>query len=301
MARYRRGMAHTHDGIDWAERIEAMRRADEVDAVAHRLVAERVAGLLAAGATLVDVGPGTGGMSAALAQAMLARGGGRLVLVDAVPELLAAAAARVEQVCAAAQGLIKVDTLRIDMATGGLDALGSEVDLVWASRVVHHLPDQRKGIDVLVRALRPGGWLVLVEGGLSARCLPWDVGVGEPGLGDRIAAAHETWFARMRATMPGVVRLPVGWNLALADAGLVDVSSFSHLVDLPAPVPEHVRQSVADWLTWVSAGAGEFLSEPDAHAVRRLIDQADPAYVGARDDVFVLRASTIHLGRKITE
>jgi SAM-dependent methyltransferase len=164
--------------------------------------------------------------------------------------------------------------------------------------VVHHLPDQRKGVDGLVRALRPGGWLVLAEGGLPTRCLPWDVGVGEAGLADRLAAVGDRWFAQMRATMPGAVRLPVGWNRVLVDAGLVEVSSFSYLVDLPAPAPEQVRQSVVDWLSWVSDIAEDHLSASDWQAVRQLLDPADPAFAGTRDDVFILRASTVYSGRK---
>jgi SAM-dependent methyltransferase len=291
-------MTHTHDGIDWATRLAAMRRADEVDAAANRSVAARVVGLVGQGATVVDIGPGAGGMSAALAEAILARGGGRMVLVDAVPELLSAAASRVRQALAAANGRVEIDTLKVDAASGELAGLLPSVDLIWASRVVHHLPDQRKGIDGLVRALRPGGWLVLAEGGLPMRCLPWDVGVGEPGLADRLTAAGDRWFAQMRGTMPGAVRLPVGWNRVLADAGLVEVSSFSYLVDLPAPAPEHVRQSVVDWLTWVGGIAEDHLSASDWQAVRQLLDPADPAYAGARDDVFILRASTVYSGRK---
>jgi hypothetical protein len=102
----------------------------------------------------------------------------------------------------------------------------------------------------------------------------------------------------MRAEMTGAVRLPVGWTRALADAGLVDVSSFSYLTDRPAPADDLVRQSVVDWLSWCSGVAAERLSGDDQDALVRLLDPDDPAYVGARDDVFVLSASTVHLGRK---
>jgi hypothetical protein len=124
--------------------------------------------------------------------------------------------------------------------------------------------------------------------------------LGEPGLADRLAAGHRAWFADMRAAMPGVTRLPVGWTRALADAGLVDVSSFSYLVDHPAPASELVRQSVVDWLAWTAGVAAERLDESDQRAVARLLDPDDPAFVGARDDVFILSASTVHLGRKMT-
>jgi SAM-dependent methyltransferase len=292
------GMTHTHDGIDWPSRLAAMRRADDLEAPTMGSVAERLVGLAGESATVADIGPGAGGMSAALAAAMSRRGGGTVVLVDAVPELLEAAAQRVRDVVASAT--VEVRTIRVDAASDELPELVSNVDLVWASRVVHHLPDQQDGLVRLARLLGPGGWLAIAEGGLPTRCLPWDLGVGEPGLADRIEAAHHAWFADMRAGMPGSVRMPVGWSRALGNAGLVDVSSFSYLLDFPAPPSEPVRQAVVDWLAWCSGVAAERLSQDDQTAVLRLLDEVDPAYVGARDDVFILSASTIHLGRKIS-
>lgn len=293
-------MAHTHDGIDWTERLVAMRRADEVDADSHRAVAVRLIDSLPPGAgsppVVVDIGSGTGGMSAAFAAALAARGGGHVVLADAVEELLAAA---VEATRAAAGDAVRVDAVHVDAADQGLADLLPAADLVWASRVVHHLPDQQKAIDRLARVLAPGGWLAMSEGGLATRCLPWDLGIGAPGLGARLTAARDAWFERMRADMPGGVRLPVGWNSALAAAGLADTHSFSFLVDHPAPAPEIVRQSVVDWLVWMSGSGEEDLSEADREVVRRLTDPNDEAYAGVRDDVFVLSASTVHMGRKI--
>lgn len=289
---------HTHDGIDWTTRLVALRRADEIEAESHRAVAERLIGMIGPGATVVDVGAGAGGMSAALAVA-LAREGGRIVLVDAVPDLLSAATAHVEQALGDSADRVGASGVLVDAASEDLPSLVPAADLIWASRVVHHLPDQRKGIAGLVRVLRgPGSVLALAEGGLATRCLPWDLGVGEPGLADRLTAARDTWFAGMRAAMPGAVRMPVGWNRALLDVGLVDVTSFSYLIDLPAPASDQVRMAVVDWLAW-QAGAGEdVLSESDRQAVQRLLDPDDPAYVGAREDVFILGASTVHFGRK---
>ena len=49
---------------------------------------------------------------------------------------------------------------------------------------------------------------------------------------------------------------------------------------------------------WMSGVGEDGLSESDRQAVQRLLDPDDDAYVGARDDVFVLSASTVHLGRR---
>ncbi|HEV2086819.1 MAG TPA: class I SAM-dependent methyltransferase [Cryptosporangiaceae bacterium] len=47
----------------------------------------------------------------------------------------------------------------------GMDAL-EPADLVWASRVVHHLGDQDEAVRGMAALVRPGGLLALAEGGL---------------------------------------------------------------------------------------------------------------------------------------
>jgi SAM-dependent methyltransferase len=289
---------HTHDNIDWPARLTSLRRADELDARFDRDVAERLVALLGVNAApvIVDIGSGGGGMSAAFARALAARGGGRVVLSDAVDELLDPAATLVREV--AANTPVDVDAVRADAADDRLADHLPPADLVWASRVVHHLPDQQAAVDGLARVLAPGGWLALREGGLSTRCLPWDLGVGAPGLGDRLTAARDNWFAGMRADMPGVRSLPVGWNKALEAAGLTEVTSFSYVIDHPAPAPEAVRGFVLDWIAGTARVGEDQLSAADRDTVARLLDPDDDAYAGARDDVFVLGTSTVHIGRK---
>ncbi|SES35416.1 class I SAM-dependent methyltransferase [Actinokineospora terrae] len=287
--------AHTHDGIDWAARVGHLRRADEIEADALAAVARRLLALLPGRPTVVDVGSGTGGMAAALATEM-GDEGGRVVLVDAEPALQEIA---VDRVRAAAGDRVDVVTVLADAMDPDLPGLVPPGDLLWASGVVHHLPDQLACLTALVRVLRAGGLFALREGGLTARCLPWDLGLGEPGLQDRLHAARDAWFARMRTTMDGSVRLPLGWNLAMVKAGLVDVTSFSYLVDLPAPAPLPVRRAVADWLGGLAAVAGEGLGSADQTTLRRLLDPDSPDWVVDRNDVFVLGASTVYLGSVI--
>jgi SAM-dependent methyltransferase len=221
--------------------------------------------------------------------------GGTLVLVDMVPELLAAA----EEVVAGAAGVggaVRVSTRLADIADPDQFGRLPDADLVWASNVTHHLPDQRAAIATLAGRLVPGGCLALAEGGLSMRCLPWDVGVGEPGLQDRLIAAHGTWFHHMRTGMPGSVRMPIGWNQALGAAGLSGVTAFSYLVDVPAPLSDAGRGAVVSWLAWMTRAAADLLEAADMAALRRLLDPTDPAYVARRDDVFMLTANTVYLG-----
>lgn len=288
---------HTHDGIDWTSRVANLRRSADVDAPALRAVAARLVERTPPGSTVLDIGCGAGGMSVAFIEALARRGGGTVVLVDAVPELLAAAESAARAAAAQVGDIVTVRTTLADLAAADeLRAAVPPARLVWASQVVHHLPDQQAGLAALADLLVPGGCLALAEGGLSPRCLPWDLGVGEPGFADRLTAAWNLWFARMRAQMPGVRRLPVGWNRALTDVGLVGVTAFSFLVDRPAPLSRPARQIVIDWLTWMAEITVDLLADADAAVLRRLLDPQDTAYIGGRDDVFLLKATTVQLG-----
>lgn len=289
---------HTHDDFDWSARLTDLRRRDSIAVDAHRSTAERLVGMLEPAATVVDIGSGAGGMAAQLGLALRARGGGRLVLVDAVAELLDAATDHVRSALTGPGETVTVDSVLGDAASDQLVSQVPAADLVWASAVVHHLRDQQEGVNRLAGLLAPGGWLALVEDGLGSQCLPWDLGVGAPGLIDRLMAARKAWFAKMRADIPGSVRLTVGWTRSLANAGLHDVTSFSYLIDHPAPVSDEVRTTVVKWLEYMAEVSMDRLAEQDQAALTRLLDPADPAFAGARDDLFYLAAVTVNLGRR---
>ncbi len=265
------------------------------------MIARRLVRALPDNATVIDVGSGAGGMSVALVEALAARGG-TVVLVDAVPELLDAATTAARAAAAydpdTTTPTVRVRPVLADLATERPVDLAGPADLVWAARVAHHLPDQRQAVVALVDALAPGGWLALGEGGLETKFLPWDLGVGEPGLQERLAHARAEWFVRMRESMPDAVRLPVGWNVALAEAGLLDVTAFSYLVDHPAPAKQAVRDWAVEQLRWLADVGADRLHPADRHTTTRLLDPTDSAYLGLRDDVYLLSAGTVHLGRK---
>ncbi len=280
---------HTHDGIDWPTWLHRLREADAVAAGARRALARRLVGPRTR--VVVDVGSGAGGMGVAFAEEM-ADSGGTVVLVDPVPELLDAAVAQVSE---AAGRRVEVQAVRADAGSDELLNTVPRADLVIASFVVHHLPDQQRGLARLAALVSPGGRLAIVESGLEQRCVPWDVGVGEPGLQGRLTAAHGMWFRGMRAGMDGAVRLPVGWGHALRDAGLTEVSSFSYLIDEPEPT-DQVHAAVVRWLSGLREVAADWIDEADRHAVDQLLDPAGPHYVGLRDDVFLLAVHTVHIG-----
>jgi len=282
--------------VDWSEKVAGLvemardeRRWYEATAASLVQPGDRVA---------VDVGCGAGGMTLALAAAL--RGpDARVLAVDAEPELLAAVA---DQVAARTAGSVaQVDVLAADLDHGVEPlraALAGPADLVWASVSVHHVGDQQAAVTALAGLLAPGGRLALAEGGLAARHLPWDVGVGEPGLEVRLEAANDRWFVRMRAELPGSVRMPYGWTEALRRAGLTSVTTRTTLREHPVPLPEVDRLKVVERLTrWVDRlRPTRLLSPDDLAAWDRLLDADDPAWLGHRNDLYRLDARSVHLG-----
>ncbi|GAA0538410.1 hypothetical protein GCM10011581_05410 [Saccharopolyspora subtropica] len=283
---------HSHDNIDWDAHLQRLRDADEFTAPE---IAELVGTLLRpTDRTVLEIGAGAGGTAAAFASA-LAETGGSVTIVDAAPQLLAAARSRAEQVC----DRVAVRAVEADAADDSLlDAVGAQADLVYAAFVVHHLPDQLAALRRLAKLVRPGGRLAIVEFGLQTRVLPADIGLGEPGLEARLIAAREEWFQQMRAGMEGAVRLPVGWPTALSQAGLVDVHSWSYLVDRPAPLDDLGRAAVLRRLQLLRRDAETRVAPGDIEVLDQLLDESGEHCAAHRDDVYYLTANTVHVGTR---
>jgi SAM-dependent methyltransferase len=283
---------HTYE-IDWAE--HAARLADAADQD-REWYARTAAMLVRSGDRVaVDVGCGGGGMVAALAAAL--GSGGLAVGADVSAELLAAAAAARRDVPGRIEWVVAdldagVEPLRV--ATGG------SADVVWASASVHHLADQQAGVTALAGLLGAGGRLALAEGGLPARHLPWDLGVGEPGLEVRLDAAQDRWFARMRAGLPGSVPMPYGWSEALRLAGLTEVRAVSALLERPVPLSADDLRRVVEGLTYRvdQLRPTGLLDAGDLAAWDRILDPAADAFLGRRGDLQSLQARTVHIGAR---
>lgn len=303
--------------VDWSEKASGLVQMarDEQDWY------EQLAGaLLRPGDRVaVDIGCGGGGMTLALSGALAGvlaapgretRDGAapepaappRVVAVDAESELLAAVR---EQLAARSgpAGAVRVDLVAADLGAGVgpvRDALAGPADLVWASASVHHVGDQQAAVDALAGLLAPGGRLALAEGGLPARHLPWDLGIGDPGLELRLEAANDRWFTRMRDELPGAVRMPYGWTEALRRAGLTGVTTRTTLREQSAPLAEPDRQQLADRFTqWVDRLRPTGLIDPaDLATWDRLLDSADRAWLGQRTDLFRLTARSVHVGTR---
>nr|WP_251076553.1 class I SAM-dependent methyltransferase [Streptomyces benahoarensis] len=250
---------------------------------------------------ILDVGSGPGVATCLLARAFPEA---EVVAVDPTPALLDRARAR-----AAALGLAdRVTTHRAELPDGLDDDAApdpgghpagpvGDADLIWSSRTLHHVGDQRRAVATLARHLRPGGLLALSEGGLPQRFLPRDIGLGRPGLQARLDAATEEWFARMRAALPGAEDTVEDWPAVLTDAGLGTPHSRSFLVDLPAPLSAAGRAYVSAALARAVEAFGDEFAPDDLAVATRLLDPDDPAGLARRPDVFLLAAQTVHAAR----
>ncbi|MFJ9863142.1 class I SAM-dependent methyltransferase [Streptomyces sp. NPDC101165] len=282
---HRHGPAHDTD-IDWAEMAPHL----ETQAELFTPVYERAMAWLAKEVTepglIVDAGSGPGVVACLFAEAFP---GARIVAVDSAEPLLERARDR-----AVRQGVAdRFETVAGELP-GVLDELEYPADLLWASRSLHHLGDQRAALTAFAARVAPGGTLALLEGGLPSRFLPRDFGIGRPGLQERLDVVQAEWFARMRADLPGSLAVTEDWSALLTSVGLKHTRTRSFLLDLPAPATDRARAYVAASLARLREAGAESLDAEDLATLDRLLDPADAASVHRRPDVFVLGAYTVH-------
>lgn len=281
--------------IDWSEHADRLSAAADNDAAWY---AQMAAALVEADDRLaVDVGCGGGGMVLALSAALSSEAS--VVGLDGDDDVLAAAQRRVadESRGGGRIWLVKTD---LDRLGDSLPSIARDADLVWASASVHHAADQQAVIDTLARNLSPGGRLALAEGGFHDRHLPWDLGVGIPGLEERLIGSEARWFGQMRASLPGSVRMPYGWTTAISRAGLGEVTTRTTLFERPAPLPgDELARLLHDFGYRVerTTASGD-LDDADAAVWARLLDADDDACLIHRDDVYSLSARSVHVGRR---
>ncbi|GGT04085.1 SAM-dependent methyltransferase [Streptomyces kurssanovii] len=286
-------MSHHHDSthIDWDEHAQLLEQGAELQSPMYRQTADWLRELVPAGAVrrVLDIGSGPGVITGLLAEAFPYA---EVVAVDAAGPLLERAQAR-----AARNGQAdRVRTHRAELPDG-IEDLG-EADLVWAAGSVHHLGDQRAALGALARLVRPGGLVAVLEGGLPARHLPRDFGIGRPGLESRVGAAVDEWFARMRSELPGAKDEVEDWRALLAASGLTPSGTRSFLLDIPAPVPAAVRAQLLSAFAWQRRLVEGLLPDEDIAVLDRLLDPEDPEGLLRRSDAYMLSARTVFTARR---
>ncbi|WP_030897221.1 MULTISPECIES: class I SAM-dependent methyltransferase [unclassified Streptomyces] len=277
---------HDHTDFDWAELGPMLESSAELFAPLYERALAWLGQEVTEPGLIVDAGSGPGVVSCLFAETFP---GARIVAVDGSEPLLERARARAER-----QGVAdRFGTIAGELP-GVLDELDYPADLLWASRSLHHLGDQRAALAAFAARLAPGGTLALMEGGLPPRFLPRDIGIGRPGLEARLDAVQAEWFTRMRTELPGHVAETEDWPAMLAAAGLKHTRTHSFLLDLPAPASDRARAYVAAYLSHLRERLTDGLDADDVATIDRLLDPDDEASVHHRPDLFVLEAHTVH-------
>lgn len=273
------------DDFDWA----AMADLLELEGEAHSPYVRQALAELAqlSPRRILDIGSGPGVAACRMAEVFPRA---EVTAVDGTPELLTRAEQRADRL-----GV----RLRTQVAEfpDGLAEL-APADLVWSGQVVHHVGDQQDALNRLAGLLTPGGVLAIVEGGLPARYLPRDFGIGRPGLQERLDVLMADRFNQMREELPGSVAVVEDWPELLRAAGLTDVHRKTFLVEHPAPLSDAPRQVVRRSLERYRGMLDERLDGADLATLDRLLDPSDPASVDQRGDLFLLTAKTVHYGSR---
>ncbi|MBM4419723.1 MAG: methyltransferase domain-containing protein [Chloroflexi bacterium] len=238
---------------------------------------------------VLDAGCGVGGMTAVFTQLAAS-----LEAIDLDEQNVAETWIRVNATAG---------TRDVRVATGDLTALAYEdatFDLVWCSRVIHHVPDTVAAVRELVRVTRPGGTIAIREGGFPFRVLPDDIGLGERWLEDRLSAAGVGRFGRPREPEAGSVPYPFGWSQLLADACLVDVETKTFGFDSLSPLSADEEAWVTHhWRRWLTREDWRALLGPeDIEVMEQLLDPDSPHHLFRRTDLHLRAGLTVDTGRK---
>jgi SAM-dependent methyltransferase len=237
-----------------------------------------------AGRVVVDLGAGTGTGTVALAQRF---GGAEVVAVDASDAMLARVAERT-----VVDGLAgRIRTVRADLDEGWPDL--PPADVVWASLMLHEVRDPARLLRHVRDGLAPGGLLAVIEMDGPPRFLPDDLGVGRPGLADRLDDAV-THGGTGGPSHPD-------WAPWLRDAGLVDVATrtFPLAPDPADPVVAAATLPYARaWLARVRDRAADRLAADDVATLDALLDPDGPHALARIPDLRLRGTRTAYLGRR---
>jgi SAM-dependent methyltransferase len=245
---------------------------------------------IAPGSRVLDAGCGGGGVTKLLAEAV--GNGGQVTALDIEPALL-----DVTQHLLAGTSY----SSRVQVEKASIDELpfpDGTFDLVWCSRVIHHMPDMVAAVREIRRVLKPGGKFAMREDGYLMQLLPFDIGLGEPGLDMRLNAVRAWEFAQVRPSIHDSVPYPFGWTQLLQDAGFANVTARSFVFEALSPLTDEVGDFVVrHWRRPLEQpDTRAKLSPEDQQVLEMLVDPQSKHYLLRRSDLHFVKVSTVYLG-----
>ena len=263
--------------------------ADHLDEVTGWVAA--TVGDAAVPTRVLDLGAGTGTGTFALARRFP---GAAVVAVDGSPEMLAHLEGKAD-----ALGLSgRVSTAMVDLDAEAADWPAIEpVDLAWAAHVVHHVVDPDRLLRTVLAGLRPGGAFVMVEMDALPRYLPDDLGLGEPGLGDRMSAALDA-AARDRGALPhepSLTDAAADWGSRLRTAGFTDTVEHEFVVEVDGEPTPALRRLARGWIERTRETLAERLGADDVATLDLLLGDG-PESLDHRGDLVVRTIRRAWLG-----
>ncbi|MCD5351862.1 class I SAM-dependent methyltransferase [Kineosporia mesophila] len=222
--------------------------------------------------TIIDLGAGTGTGTFALLRRF---GDARVTAVDASAGLLGRLTARAEHL-----GLgDRVATREVDLDAS---ALGTPpADLAWASASMHHLADPARVLADLRTSLVPGGLFAMIEFETFPRFLPDDIGLGAPGLEDRLNAIAD----RQRQAHHPTVNSD--WTSALTAGGFTVREERTFGISQVAPLSGAAQRYARVTLSRLRQGIGDQLPADDRATLDALLSDDGPHRLEIRTDLGV--------------
>lgn len=223
---------------------------------------------------ILDIGAGTGTGTLALARRFPAA---EVLALDIDGGMLRQVRER-----AAAGGLAdRVSTREVDIAAAGPE-LG-QVDLVWSAAAIHEVADPECAFLNIFAALRPGGWLALIEMDAPPRLLP---------------ESHAEFEERLHTRGPAMPSVDhPDWSAALAAVGFEVRPTHTLRTGEVFPAAGPAGDFAALELRRLGQAAQAVLSPADRELLRTLTGEG-PANVRTLGELPVRATRTLWLARR---
>ena len=185
---------------------------------------------------------------------------------------------------------------KIDFIAASFDRLpfrDGTFDLVWCAQSLFTLPDPVAAIRHMVRVVRRGGIIAVLENDtLHEVCLPWPVYLELP-----LRAAELRFFLEESQNSS---KYYVGRRLpkVLAEAGLEPLGLTTHAFDRQAPLGEAEKALMRGYLKTVVARVSPYLELELLQELHQLVDPGSPTNMLEQPQLTMTWLNVLALGRK---